>query len=49
MVKSKLKLILLMFFGSIFLLTTLSVWALAPFFANDQIPKPATELVAVDL
>lgn len=35
-----------MFFGSIFLLTVVSVWALAPFFANDQIPKPAAELVA---
>ena len=46
MVKLKPKLILLMFFGSIFLLTALSVWALAPFFASDQISKSATELVA---
>lgn len=46
MVKSKLKLILLMFFGSIFLVTAGSIWALTPFFAINQIPKPAAELVA---
>ncbi len=45
MVKLNCKLIFFVFFGSISLLTALSIWALSPFLANNQIPKPVIELI----